>query len=228
MLSRALACFHRFLLGRAAWGVVKYRYKSSTWNEWSRDGQGIWGALFRKGAVYNELAVMVRALLFLLLFPLSALAQSYVPADVENVVSGGYWENGGESGRYRVVVLNSGFEHVTSRVVVEWLREPRAPNAVADVVASVEPKLPFGNAIASLGATLTPVGKGKVRIVVRGVVSAEPARKVRAVLIATQPGRVAALTANRSIDTDVLAAGFARLWPAGHFRLQGLPRLSSR
>jgi hypothetical protein len=57
MLSRALAPFHRVLLGHAAWGIVKYRYKSSTWNDWSRDGQGIWEVLFRKGAVYNELDI---------------------------------------------------------------------------------------------------------------------------------------------------------------------------
>lgn len=29
---------------------------------------------------------------------------------------------------------------------------------------------------------------------------------------------VAVMRANRSIDTDVLAAGFARLWATGHFR----------
>jgi hypothetical protein len=37
-----------------------------------------------------------------------------------------------------------------------------------------------------------------------------------------------AIRPNRSIDTDVDAAGFARLCAAGHFRLQGLPHLSSK
>ena len=145
---------------------------------------------------------MFRVLVLLLLLPLGCLAQAHVPTDVESVVSGGYWERGNESGRYRVLVLNSGFEHVTSRVLVEWLREPQAREATPEVVASEEPKLPFGNGIASLGATLTPMGKGKVRIVVSGVISAEPTRKVKGVLIATLPGRVATLTANLSNDTD--------------------------
>jgi hypothetical protein len=36
------------------------------------------------------------------------------------------------------------------------------------------------------------------------------------------------LRSNKSIDTDVLSAGFARLLSAGHLRLQGLPHLSSK
>ncbi|RJG04729.1 hypothetical protein D3870_00685 [Noviherbaspirillum cavernae] len=161
---------------------------------------------------------MFRAILLLLFLPLGAFAQSYLTPEVESVASGGYWENGNDSGRYRVIVVNSGFEHVTSRIIVEWLRDPKATDSAPVVVASIEPKLPFGDGVASLRVTLTPIGKGKVRIVASGVVSANPARKVRAVLVATQPGRITAMTANRSIDTDVLSAGLAGLLAAGHLQ----------
>ena len=133
---------------------------------------------------------MFRAILLLLLLPLSALSQTRVPPEVDSVVSGGYWESGSDSGQYRVVVVNSGFEHVTSRIIVEWLRGPASTGTAPEVVASVEPKLPFGAGVASLGVTLTPAGKGKVRIVASGVVAADPSQKVRAVLTATQPGVV--------------------------------------
>lgn len=133
---------------------------------------------------------MPRIVLLLLFLPLAAFAQSPVAPEVETVISGGYWEKGADSGRYRVVLLNSGFEQVTSRVLIEWLRDPRQANSVTEVVASVETSLSFGNSVASLGVTLTPLGKGKVRIVASGVISADPTKKVRAVFVATQPGQV--------------------------------------
>nr|WP_298424589.1 hypothetical protein [Hylemonella sp.] len=133
---------------------------------------------------------MLRAVLFLLLLPLAAFARSPVAPDVDSVVSGGYWESGNDSGHYRVIVVNSGFEHVTSRVYVEWLRGPGSPDAKPSVVASVEPTLPFGEGVASVGVRLVPAGKSKVRILVSGVVSAKPTQTVKAILVATKPGRV--------------------------------------
>ncbi len=106
------------------------------------------------------------------------------------MVSGGYWESGTDSGIYRVVVVNSGFEHVTSRVFVEWVRGPKSDESSPAIVAALEPALPFGHGIASLDVSLTPLAKGKVRIVVSGVISAEPSKKVRVVLLAKQPSRV--------------------------------------
>jgi hypothetical protein len=133
---------------------------------------------------------MFRRALITAVLPLTAAAQGTVSPDVDSVASGGYWEHQGSSGRYRVVVVNSGFEHVTSRVRVEWVRDARSSSVGSDVVASAEPELPFGKNMASLGATLKPVGKGRVRITVTGVMSHEPLKKVKAVLVATHPGQV--------------------------------------
>lgn len=149
----------------------------------------------------SKLAVMFRRVFITALVPLTAFAQGSVAPDVESVVSGGYWEDGAQSGRYRVVLVNSGFERVTSRLRVEWVREPRSADASPGVVASSEPRLPFGQNVASLGVRLTSVEKGRVRIAVTGVLSHEPGKRVNAVLIATKPGQVVAMTANKSVDS---------------------------
>jgi len=42
---------------------------------------------------------------------------------VTAVASGGYWEEGDRSGIIRVIVVQQGWEHVTSRVYLEWIAE---------------------------------------------------------------------------------------------------------
>lgn len=42
------------------------------------------------------------------------------------VASGGYWEEGDRSGIIRVIVVQQGWEHVTSRVYLEWIEERQA------------------------------------------------------------------------------------------------------
>lgn len=41
--------------------------------------------------------------------------------EVEFVVSGGHWQSGDQEGRYRVLVINSGWEHVHSKVFLQWI-----------------------------------------------------------------------------------------------------------
>jgi ribosomal protein L11 methylase PrmA len=123
------------------------------------------------------------------LLSLAAVTSGGVPPDVVSVVSGGYWESGGNSGTYRVVVVNSGFEHVTSRVFVEWVSEPRSARDSARVVSAVEPTLPFGQGTASLTATLKPLSQGKMQVLVSGVISTAPEQAVSATITATAPGQ---------------------------------------
>ncbi len=133
---------------------------------------------------------MWRLFALALLSPLCALAGTDVPPSVLSVRSGGYWEAAGESGVYRVVVVNAGFEHVTSRVFVEWLRGPRSGDESPVIVAVVEPDLPFGREVASLDVELQPLSRGRTRVIIRGVVAAQPKRNVRAVFVATNPGQI--------------------------------------
>jgi hypothetical protein len=39
------------------------------------------------------------------------------------VVSGGYWESGGKRGSIRLLVFNTGWDNVRTRLVVQWIEE---------------------------------------------------------------------------------------------------------
>ena len=132
---------------------------------------------------------MKRIALILIMLTLPfMLGASLVPANIDNVQTGGYWSGNGDDGQYRVVVVNSGFEHVVSHVYVEWIETPKDSDTEPTVIASVEPNLPFGNGIASLETRLIPIRKNRVSIVVSGTDLA--LSHVKATLIATTPGKV--------------------------------------
>jgi len=60
----------------------------------------------------------------------NALSQSGAATpdpDIVIIVTGGGWEHDGERGTFRIVVRNSGFEHVSSQVTADWVTEPRSP-----------------------------------------------------------------------------------------------------
>jgi hypothetical protein len=44
-----------------------------------------------------------------------------VPVSVKSVQAGGHWEAGDKEGFYRVVVTSGGFEHVISRLYIQWI-----------------------------------------------------------------------------------------------------------
>ncbi len=62
------------------------------------------------------------------LLPLSSIAEendakwkALDPA-LETVVSGGFWERKGADGVFRVLVIAQGWEHVGTRVLLQWVR----------------------------------------------------------------------------------------------------------
>jgi hypothetical protein len=59
-----------------------------------------------------------------------------LPASIEAAVSGGYWKSGDKDGRYRVVVVNGGFEHVHSKVFLQWVTGPTSER-VQSILLSV-------------------------------------------------------------------------------------------
>jgi hypothetical protein len=59
-----------------------------------------------------------------------------VPTDLAYVVTGGWWQHGQESGRYRVLVFSPGFEHVISQVFIQWVRDPQGPDHPGQVIAT--------------------------------------------------------------------------------------------
>lgn len=74
----------------------------------------------------------------LMAFAVSAAAQATapVPADVETVLTGGFWKSANLKGRFRVVIQSGGFEHVVSQLQVDWIAEPEGNDKPARVVAS--------------------------------------------------------------------------------------------
>ncbi|NJO17163.1 MAG: hypothetical protein HC877_15895 [Thioploca sp.] len=114
----------------------------------------------------------MRIFVFLITFFVtgSGCEQSSVPTPVVNVVSGGYWEDAGQRGIYRVILTAEGWEHVSTRVKVEWIAEPKTQNEQSIIVA---PKLPFGQETASLKVEkLQPLSVGCLEILLVGVISA--------------------------------------------------------
>jgi hypothetical protein len=54
----------------------------------------------------------------------SATAETESPTiapNVESVVSGGNWQMDNQDGRYRIIIVNGGFEHIFSHVFLQWI-----------------------------------------------------------------------------------------------------------
>jgi hypothetical protein len=73
----------------------------------------------------------IRVLLSLFFLCLSVnAAGEKIPFAVENIgpsiyaaTTGGYWEDGGKSGNFRVIVENRGWERVVSRLYLQWVAQ---------------------------------------------------------------------------------------------------------
>ncbi len=135
---------------------------------------------------------MKTALLALVLLAGAASAQHVLVApEVTSVTTLGRWQDKNDSGSYRVVVIRDGWEHVWSRVYVEWLKDPseredstRAPMSVQELVP---PGIAQGTAV--LEATARPSKSGAVEITVRATSNMEVGAKVKTFIFAAgQPG----------------------------------------
>ena len=82
----------------------------------------------------RSVVAVIAALVFVM--PIRAQTRDRLPAEVETVISGGWWESGAQEGRYRVVIRSGGFEHVISTMTVDWIVSP-TETSDAKVVASV-------------------------------------------------------------------------------------------
>lgn len=142
------------------------------------------------------------AILFVSLATVPAFAQRDVPLSVTSVATSGYWEANGQSGRYRVVITEEGWEHVTNRLFVEWITEPRSKDQPPMLISTVEPDLPFGQSVAAFSATTKKLLPGCLKISLTGVVSADPSSKVSGALIATAPGQVLQIAANSALPSN--------------------------
>jgi hypothetical protein len=103
------------------------------------------GALdtWSRGRSTAALYVMKNTLVALLAASVGAAASAQdaapnVSPSIAQVASGGHWEAGAQRGAYRAIVENQGFEHVSSRLWLEWIAEPTNSQVSQQVVAKVE------------------------------------------------------------------------------------------
>jgi len=132
------------------------------------------------------------AIIGALLVSVSAGDKPAVPTAVRTVISGGYWEQKDQSGIYRVVVVEEGFQHIWFRCFVEWVAHSNNPNEDDKVVASKELKSPFaeGEEVTDFDVRLKSSDSGRADILVSGVRGFKPYKKVKAIFIATLPGEI--------------------------------------
>ena len=64
---------------------------------------------------------------------------SAISADVETVVSGGYWELGDSArGHLRAVIVTNGLEHLISQLRIEWILDPEESDQPMRLMAAWE------------------------------------------------------------------------------------------
>ena len=68
---------------------------------------------------------------FILLFSLQIQAQdSTIPEEVVEVRSFGSWETSDQTGHYRIVIKQYGYEHVRNTVFIQWIAESEEENSL--------------------------------------------------------------------------------------------------
>lgn len=125
----------------------------------------------------------------LLALPLAATVLHAAPIDPQLAfaVTGGNWETGGRSGAYRVLVFTGGFEHVSSRVVAEWVADPTGNDTGPTVLSGHEL---VGAGFFSLGAPEVVRIEAGVRVTLSGVDAHSPEQEVSCVFELYPKGQV--------------------------------------
>lgn len=73
-------------------------------------------------------------LILLFLSPLTLAQEITVSPEIREIKSFGYWETADYEGIYRIVIINRGFEHVSSNVYLEWIS---SENETQKIVKSI-------------------------------------------------------------------------------------------
>lgn len=116
-----------------------------------------------------------------------------VPPEVTTVSTLGRWSSGTVSGSYRLLVVRDGWEHVWTRVYVEWLPDPTdrdaKPPEPARIQELIPPAVAQGSAV--LEATARTKGPGLLEVSVSATSNMQiGAEAKRFVFVAREPGVV--------------------------------------
>lgn len=71
-----------------------------------------------------------------------------VPADVSTVQTGGVWSESDKEGNYRVIIINHGFDHIVSKLYLQWLEqkpEEVVPQVLTTAVFAAFNEMPVYN-----------------------------------------------------------------------------------
>ena len=153
-----------------------------------------------RGAPLNTtLGVMNRALASLILCCGHAMAQApSLPPEIDRVTTLGWWQSGSTAGTYRVVTTTQGWEHLWSRVFVEWLPEPASREEARKPISVVELIPPIAQGTAVLDANARSVKPGEIMIsMIATPNSTANARTQRFSFRARQPGVVERIETRR-------------------------------
>ncbi|SCX73375.1 hypothetical protein [Variovorax sp. EL159] len=91
------------------------------------------------------------------------VAAPEVPPQVDTVAAGGEWRSARDSGVLRIVIVHQGFEHVHSRLWIEWLAvgERGTPRRVARVLVK---ELSNGMNVIDVGNRRETFQDGRIRL----------------------------------------------------------------
>jgi hypothetical protein len=110
-----------------------------------------------------------------------------VPINVVSVTTLGSWRNDTLSGSYRVITTREGWEHLWSRVFVDWQAEPASRDAATKTVAIAELIPPLTRGYAVLQAKARVRRSGGIEVVILATMNDARTPAKRYVFTATAP-----------------------------------------
>ena len=115
---------------------------------------------------------------------------------ITHVVTGGYWEAAGREGSLRLVVVTHGFDHLISRLYVQWLEA--VPDSATVRVVGTEPVRTIPEGIWTLHRPRLRRAGGEWRVSVEGTdTHTDPPRHGRWEVAVGAPGELRARSASR-------------------------------
>jgi len=106
--------------------------------------------------------------------PVAKPAPAPVDAAVSDIATGGSWEEGGQSGIYRVVVRSGGRRTLSSDVVVQWLRWDASSEQPVEVKSTRIAELARGGIVVTASRIDDEDGHAVIKLTLANAVTGAP------------------------------------------------------
>lgn len=70
-------------------------------------------------------------------FSVIAKSPKHIDISYTHIVSSGYWSDNGKEGFFRFITQNSGYEHVSSKLYVQWILYPSLTQASGEIISEI-------------------------------------------------------------------------------------------